>query len=246
MAMNDNLLAIPTDLYRRAMAHGVGRRRIRGARSGDARTIASVASATVEDGLAAVDAAQRALPGLGSESAARARRDIAQSLRTHDCARRGAREAHHQENGKALKDSRGEVAYAAEFFRWYSEEAVRNIGQNLGGAVERSGFWSCSKPVGVSVLVTPWNFPAAMATRKIGPALAAGCTVILKPASETPLTVLARCRSGRGRRARRRGQCHSVALARPKWWARSSMIRACANVVHGLDQSGPQASARSC
>src|SRR6266403_2049382 len=80
---------------------------------------------------------------------------------------------------------------AAEFFRWYSEEAVRNISEistNPGGT---NRILVLQQPVGVSILVTPWNFPAAMATRKIGPALAAGCTVILKPASETPLTALA-------------------------------------------------------
>src|SRR3981081_2805956 len=95
------------------------------------------------------------------------------------------------ENGKALSDSRGEVAYAAEFFRW-----------NAGGGGRASGSFSRApasgarivvqhKPAGVAVLVTPWNFPAAMATRKIGPALAAGCPIGLKPASETPLTMLA-------------------------------------------------------
>jgi succinate-semialdehyde dehydrogenase/glutarate-semialdehyde dehydrogenase len=95
------------------------------------------------------------------------------------------------ENGKALSDSRGEVAYAAEFFRWYAEEAVRNIGQNAMAPASGARILVQHKPAGVAVLVTPWNFPAAMATRKIGPALAAGCTVILKPASDTPLTMLA-------------------------------------------------------
>jgi succinate-semialdehyde dehydrogenase / glutarate-semialdehyde dehydrogenase len=95
------------------------------------------------------------------------------------------------ENGKALPDARSEVAYAAEFFRWYAEEAVR-----LGGVIEHAPAGTnkimvLRQPIGVSLLITPWNFPAAMATRKIGPALAAGCSVILKPASETPLTALA-------------------------------------------------------
>src|SRR6202020_804025 len=95
------------------------------------------------------------------------------------------------ENGKALRDARGEITYAAEFFRWYSEEAVRNTG-SLGPAPPGANrIRVLRQPVGVSVLVTPWNFPAAMATRKIGPALAAGCTVVLKPAKETPLTALA-------------------------------------------------------
>src|SRR5450432_4104267 len=95
------------------------------------------------------------------------------------------------ENGKALRDARGEVTYAAEFFRWYSEEAVRNEG-SLGLAPSGANrIMVLRQPVGVSVLVTPWNFPAAMATRKIGHALAAGCTVVLKPAKETPLSALA-------------------------------------------------------
>ncbi len=95
------------------------------------------------------------------------------------------------ENGKALSDSRGEVAYAAEFFRWNAEEAVRNLGQLYNAPSSGARIVVQHKPAGVAVLVTPWNFPAAMATRKIGPALAAGCTVVLKPASDTPLTMLA-------------------------------------------------------
>src|SRR2546421_216193 len=95
------------------------------------------------------------------------------------------------ENGKALSDSRGEVAYAAEFFRWYAEEAVRAIGEVSRAPASGARMVVHHKPAGVAVLVTPWNFPAAMATRKIGPALAAGCTVVLKPASDTPLTMLA-------------------------------------------------------
>jgi succinate-semialdehyde dehydrogenase/glutarate-semialdehyde dehydrogenase len=95
------------------------------------------------------------------------------------------------ENGKALRDARGEVAYAAEFFRWNAEEAVRISGE-FGIAPSGSNRIVVDyQPIGVSVLITPWNFPAAMATRKIAPALAAGCTVILKPASETPLTAYA-------------------------------------------------------
>jgi succinate-semialdehyde dehydrogenase/glutarate-semialdehyde dehydrogenase len=95
------------------------------------------------------------------------------------------------ENGKALPDSRAEVAYSAEFFRWFSEEGVRNTGDMRIAPSSGARILVHHKPAGVAVLVTPWNFPAAMATRKIGPALAAGCTVVLKPASETPLTMLA-------------------------------------------------------
>ena len=95
------------------------------------------------------------------------------------------------ENGKALPDARGEVAYAAEFFRWFAEEAVRAGGDLQTAPSGTNRILVLRQPIGVCVLVTPWNFPAAMATRKIGPALAAGCTVILKPASLTPLTALA-------------------------------------------------------
>lgn len=94
------------------------------------------------------------------------------------------------ENGKALVDARGEVAYAAEFFRWYAEEAVRQSGTIQRAPSGVNQILVLRQAIGVAVLVTPWNFPAAMATRKIAPALAAGCSVILKPATDTPLTAL--------------------------------------------------------
>jgi len=95
------------------------------------------------------------------------------------------------ENGKAQADARAEVTYAAEFFRWYAEEAVRSEGDYATAPASGAKTLVTHQPVGVAALVTPWNFPAAMATRKIAPALAAGCTVVLKPAAETPLTALA-------------------------------------------------------
>jgi NAD-dependent aldehyde dehydrogenases len=96
-----------------------------------------------------------------------------------------------RENGKILADARAEIGYAAEFFRWFSEEAVRISGDFRLAPNGDKTIVVTHEPVGVSLLITPWNFPAAMATRKIGPAIAAGCTVILKPAMETPLTALA-------------------------------------------------------
>ncbi|GAA1612212.1 NAD-dependent succinate-semialdehyde dehydrogenase [Actinoplanes couchii] len=96
-----------------------------------------------------------------------------------------------RENGKSLSDATGEVTYAAEFFRWFAEEAVRpggDFGESPAGGTRTL---VTHRPVGVAALVTPWNFPAAMITRKIGPALAAGCTTVVKPAVETPLTALA-------------------------------------------------------
>jgi len=153
--------------------------------------IAEVANGTVEDGLAAVNAASEALPAWAA-TAPRQRAEVLRrtfelmTQRTEDFARLIVRE-----NGKALSDARGEVTYAAEFFRWFAEEAVRAEGHVQTAPAGTNRILVLRQPIGVSVLITPWNFPAAMATRKIGPALAAGCTVILKPASDTPLTALA-------------------------------------------------------
>lgn len=95
------------------------------------------------------------------------------------------------ENGKSQADAEAEVRYAAEFFRWYAEEAVRLQGEYTTAPAGGVRNVVTHHPVGVALLITPWNFPAAMATRKIGPALAAGCSVVLKPARETPLTAIA-------------------------------------------------------
>jgi succinate-semialdehyde dehydrogenase / glutarate-semialdehyde dehydrogenase len=156
-----------------------------------AEVIASVASASVQDAMAAVDAAAKAF----RHWSARPPRERAEMLRkTFDLMLRDQdklAELMVRENGKPLVEARGEVAYAAEFFRWFSEEAVRNIGSVSISPSGANRILVEHQPIGVSVLVTPWNFPAAMATRKIGPALAAGCTVVLKPASETPLSALA-------------------------------------------------------
>lgn len=95
------------------------------------------------------------------------------------------------EMGKPLAESRGEVAYAAEFLRWFAEEAVRIDGGYMTAPAGGSRFLVMRQPVGPSILITPWNFPMAMGTRKIGPAIAAGCTSVIKPASQTPLSTLA-------------------------------------------------------
>ena len=153
--------------------------------------ITEVADASPEDALEAVGAAHEALPLW----AARPPRERAECLRrafelmiarSEQLARLMV-----VENGKALRDARGEILYAAEFFRWYAEEAVRIDGSLSIAPAGTNRIMVQRQPVGVAVLITPWNFPAAMATRKIGPALAAGCTVVLKPAKETPLTALA-------------------------------------------------------
>ncbi|OCK77941.1 succinate-semialdehyde dehydrogenase-like protein [Lepidopterella palustris CBS 459.81] len=95
------------------------------------------------------------------------------------------------ENGKPMADAKGEVAYAANFFEWFSEEAPRVYGDTIPASVAGNRVYTIKEPVGVCGLITPWNFPAAMITRKIGPALAAGCTVVAKSPGDTPLTAAA-------------------------------------------------------
>jgi succinate-semialdehyde dehydrogenase / glutarate-semialdehyde dehydrogenase len=95
------------------------------------------------------------------------------------------------EMGKALAESRAEISYAAEFFRWFSEEAVRIHGRYMVNTTGKGRILTMRQPVGPCVFVTPWNFPAAMGTRKIAPAIAAGCTMVVKPAKQTPLSMLA-------------------------------------------------------
>jgi succinate-semialdehyde dehydrogenase/glutarate-semialdehyde dehydrogenase len=153
--------------------------------------LATVADASPEDGLAAVDAASAALPGWAATSPRKRSEVLYRAFELMTERRERLAELIVLENGKALTDARGEVAYAAEFFRWYAEEAVRAAGTVQTAPAGTNKIMVLRQPIGVAVLVTPWNFPAAMATRKIGPALAAGCTVVLKPATETPLTALA-------------------------------------------------------
>src|SRR5450631_2382729 len=95
------------------------------------------------------------------------------------------------EMGKALAESRAEITYAAEFFRWFSEEAVRIHGRYMVSTTGKGRILTMQQPVGPCVFVTPWNFPTAMGTRKIGPAVAAACTMVVKPAQQTPLSMLA-------------------------------------------------------
>ncbi|PBB31209.1 NAD-dependent succinate-semialdehyde dehydrogenase [Mesorhizobium sp. WSM3879] len=154
-------------------------------------TIASVADGAVADAIRAIDAAE-ASATMWRQTPSRRRSDML--MRCHRLMLDRAEwlaQLISLENGKALPDARAEVTYAAEFFRWYAEEGVRtlgDIGHAPGGA---NRIVVQYQPIGIAVLVTPWNFPAAMATRKIAPALAAGCTCVLKPAAETPLTALA-------------------------------------------------------
>ena len=157
----------------------------------DGSVIAKVATAGDAEIEAALAAAHRAAPAW-AKTAPRVRGEIlrkAFELMTQEADYLA--ELISKENGKALPDAKGEVAYAAEFFRWCSEEAVRITGDFRMSPSGDKRILVTHQPVGLSLLITPWNFPAGMATRKIGPAIAAGCTMILKPAGETPLTALA-------------------------------------------------------
>ncbi|HXP30581.1 MAG TPA: NAD-dependent succinate-semialdehyde dehydrogenase [Stellaceae bacterium] len=155
------------------------------------QVLASVADGTIADGLAAVDAAAGAFEGWAARNPRERGEILRKSFELFTAQKERFARLMTLENGKSLSDSRAEAVYAAEFFRWFAEEAPRNIGQVSRAPSTGARILVQHKPAGVAVLVTPWNFPAAMGTRKIAPALAAGCTVVLKPASETPLTMLA-------------------------------------------------------
>src|SRR6201995_2353583 len=153
--------------------------------------LCEVADASVDDAKAALDAAVDA----GPEFAAMAPRDRGEILRRafemiterkDDLAVLMTLEM-----GKTIKESLAEITYAAEFFRWFSEEAVRIAGRYTTAANGAGRVLTMQQPVGPCLMITPWNFPLAMGTRKIGPAVAAGCTMVVKPAGLTPLSMLA-------------------------------------------------------
>ncbi len=153
--------------------------------------LTEVADASVADGRAALDAAVAAQDGWAKVSP-RERGELLRAAyekiveRTEELALLMTLEM-----GKPLAESRGEVAYGAEFFRWFSEEAVRVHGRWAVSPNGATRLLTMKMPVGPTLMITPWNFPLAMGTRKIGPAIAAGCTMVVKPASQTPLTMLA-------------------------------------------------------
>jgi succinate-semialdehyde dehydrogenase/glutarate-semialdehyde dehydrogenase len=154
------------------------------------KILAHVASATVADGKAALDAAVAAQHDW-ARTAPRDRGEILRRAyeaiiaRTDDFALLMTLEM-----GKPLAEARGEVVYGAEFFRWFSEEAVRIHGRYAVAPNGATRLMTMKQPIGPTLMITPWNFPLAMGTRKIGPAIAAGCTMVVKPAAQTPLTML--------------------------------------------------------
>jgi succinate-semialdehyde dehydrogenase / glutarate-semialdehyde dehydrogenase len=204
MALNDSekalLASVPTGLFIGGTwrdAAGGATLDVEDPATGEVLT--AVADASVEDGRAALDAAVAAQAGWAA-TAPRDRGEIlraafeAVTARTEDFALMMTLEM-----GKPLAESRGEVTYGAEFLRWFSEEAVRIGGRWSSSPNGATRLMTTKQPVGPTLMITPWNFPLAMGTRKIGPALAAGCTMVVKPASQTPLTmfllaqVLAEC-----------------------------------------------------
>jgi len=156
----------------------------------DDSVLISVGNATADDAIAALDAAAAAQADWAA-TAPRKRGEVLRAVfekiteRAEDLATLMTLEM-----GKVLRESMGEVTYGAEFFRWFAEEAVRIHGRYSVAPNGASRLLTLKQPVGPTLMITPWNFPLAMGTRKIGPAVAAGCTMVVKPAHETPLTML--------------------------------------------------------
>ena len=182
--------AVPTDLF----IGGRWRPAASGARMpvedpATGKVLCEVADARVEDGMAALAAACDAQQGFAAMPP-RERGEILRRAyevimaRIDDLALLMTLEM-----GKPVAESKGEITYAAEFFRWFAEEAVRIDGGYAVAPNGQSRFLVTNQPVGVSLFVTPWNFPLAMGTRKIGPAIAAGCASVIKPAQQTPLSM---------------------------------------------------------
>jgi succinate-semialdehyde dehydrogenase/glutarate-semialdehyde dehydrogenase len=184
--------SVPRDLYiggEWREASGGGRLAVEDPSTGEALT--DVADAQAQDALAALGAAA----DVQAQWAATAPRERGEILRrAYEAIVARSEELAllmTLEMGKALGESRAEIAYAAEFFRWFSEEAVRIHGRYMMNTTGKGRILTMRQPVGPCVFVTPWNFPTAMGTRKIAPAVAAGCTMVVKPAQQTPLSMLA-------------------------------------------------------
>ena len=189
MAIEDLIASVPTGLW-------IGGEERQAASTfnvldpSDDQVLAAVADATAADAVAALDAAC-AVQAEWAATAPRKRGEILRSVfekiteRADDIAALMTLEM-----GKIVAESKGEVAYGAEFFRWFSEEAVRIAGRYTPAPAGTGRILVTKQAVGPCYAITPWNFPLAMGTRKMGPAFAAGCAMIVKPAQETPLTML--------------------------------------------------------
>ena len=231
--------AVPTQLYigGRVARGDAAAARWRSRTPPTGETLVEVADGQPQDALAALGAAADAQ----AEWAATAPRERGEILR------RAYEEIVAQtdelallmtlEMGKALAESRAEIAYAAEFFRWFSEEAVRIHGRYMVNTTGKGRILTMRQPVGPCVFVTPWNFPTAMGTRKIAPAIAAGCTMVVKPAQQTPLSMLALAQilEQAGLPGGRAQRDHGQALGRGDRAAAARRAHAQA-VVHRLDR----------
>ena len=157
----------------------------------DGSVLTPVADGTVADAVEALDAAVDAQAGWAATPPRERGEILRRAFETINDRADDLALLMSLEMGKTVKEAKGEVGYGNEFFRWYSEEAVRIHGRWMQAPAGGSRLLTIKKPVGPCLFVTPWNFPIAMGTRKIGPAIAAGCTMVVKPAQQTPLTMLA-------------------------------------------------------
>jgi succinate-semialdehyde dehydrogenase/glutarate-semialdehyde dehydrogenase len=185
----------PTDLFIagrwRAAA---GNRRFEVIDPASGESSAAVADASIADALDAVAAAAAAQSAWAATAPRQRAEVLRRAFELTNASADPLAEIIVRENGKPLDEARGEVLYAAEFYRWFSEEAVRLTGTFGTAPAGTNRMLVLRQPIGVALLVTPWNLPAAMITRKIAPALAAGCAVVVKPARQTPVTALALAR----------------------------------------------------
>ncbi len=167
-----------------------GERRIDVTNPATGERVAQVPQFGAEETRQAIEAANRALPAwrarVAKERSALLRKWFELILANQDDLARIMT----AEQGKPFAEAKGEIAYAASFIEWFAEEGKRVYGETIPAPVSSQRIVVTKEPVGVCAAITPWNFPAAMITRKAGPALAAGCTMVVKPASQTPLTAL--------------------------------------------------------
>jgi succinate-semialdehyde dehydrogenase / glutarate-semialdehyde dehydrogenase len=152
--------------------------------------LCDVADASVDDARAALDAAVDAGPAFAAMAPRERGEILRRAFETITARKDELALLMTLEMGKTIKESLAEIAYAAEFFRWFSEEAVRIDGRYAVAANGAGRVLTMKQPVGPCLMITPWNFPLAMGTRKVGPAIAAGCTMVVKPAQQTPLSML--------------------------------------------------------
>ena len=189
------LAGVPTELYIGGQWRPASRaQRLAVEDPATEEPLVEVADAQVEDALAALAAADEA-QGAWGESPPRERGEILRRAYEEIIARRDELAlVMTLEMGKTVAESRAEITYGAEFFRWFSEEAPRIHGRYMTSPTAGARIVTMRQPVGPCVFVTPWNFPLAMGARKIAPAIAAGCTMVVKPAQQTPLSMLALAR----------------------------------------------------